>query len=407
MYGTLFALIFAGFIFFQPVELEKFGFFNILIPFFITISLILIFIENVAFAFAWTPLQKASKSITPHLLNNFKKDRVFKLVNIWLFVFVLITLFIAMEINSNIYYQNSLIAIWIVLFGFSYDSLQYSLKHVLSYLNPFAVLDLFEKEGIKNIQDQQEIDLCDKIDAISETAIKGIDNKTPLLANYALNVIQNIDNVFLESSKSMSNKATDSQTENLGIHDKITYTLSYIYQRTELIFLQALDAKLETVLNASITRMGKMAISASKCDISLALHPLIFLGKFAGKAVENKFHNVGILAICTLLEVAKEIVSSQDLTYLEIQEAFLCLIGQLENISKELFRQDKQIKIMILMEPFLELKQLFSAEKMVNHQDTPIIMKDLDRVIAELQILENVMRTMPPIMPFSDEKKRV
>ncbi len=404
MYGTLFALIFAGFIFFQPIELEKFGFFNILIPFIITISLILIFIENIAFAFAWTPLQKASKSITPHLLNIFKKDRVFRIVNVWLFVFVLITLFIAMEITTNIYYQNSLIAIWIVLFGFSYDCLQYSLKHVLSYLNPFAVLDLFEKEGIKNIQDQQEIDLCDKIDAISETAIKGIDNKTPLLANYALNSIQNIDNVFLTSSKNLAHKTTDSQTENLGIHDKITYTLTHIYQRTESIFHKALDAKLETVLNSSITRMGKMAISASECDISLALHPLIFLGKFAVQAVENKFPNVGNLAICTLLEVAKEIVSSQDLTYLEIQEPFLCLIGQLESISKELFRQDKQIKIMVLMEPFLELKKLFSTEKMVNHQDTPVIMKDLDRVIAELQILENVMRTMPPMMPFSETK---
>lgn len=404
MYGTLFALIFAGFIFFHPVELEKFGFFNILIPVFITISLILIFIENIAFAFAWTPLQKATKSITPHLLNLFNKDRAFKIVNTWLFVFVLITLFIAMEITTNIYYQNGLIALWIVLFGISFDCLQYSLKRVMNYFNPFAVLDLFEKEGIKDIQNEREIDLCDKIDAISETAIKGMENKTPLLANYALNVIQNIDSIFLDASKSLAHKATDSQTEKLGIHDKVTYTLSYIYQRAELIFQKALDEKLETVLNSSITKMGKMAISAAKCDISLALHPLMLLGKFATKAVENKFQNVGILAICTLLEVAREVVINQDLTYLEIQEPFLCLVGQLENISKEIFRQDKQTKIVVLMEPFLELKQLFSSEKMVNHLDTPVIMKDLDRVIAELQILENVMRTMPPMMPFGETK---
>ena len=403
MYGTFFALFFALFIYFHPVELEKFGFLNILIPLIITISLLLIFIENIAFAFAWSPLQKATKSITPHLLNLFKKDRIFKLVNVWLFVFVLITLFISMDITTNIYYQNSLITAWIVLFGFSYDCLQYSLRRILNYLNPFAVLDLFEKEGIKNIQDEREIDLCDKIDAISETAIKGMENKTPLLANYALNTIQNIEKVFLASSKSMAHKATDSQTEKLGIHDKVTYTLSYIYQRTELIFQKALDQKLETVLNSSITKMGRMAISAAKCDISLAFHPLIFLGKFAVKATENKFQNVGILGICTLLEVAKEI-TNQDLTYLEIQEPFLCLIGQLENISKEIFRQDKQTKIMILMEPFLEIKKLFISEKMVNHQDTLVIMKDLDRVIAELQILENVMRTMPPIKPFSEPK---
>lgn len=401
MIGSLFGILAALFLIYRPIELPL----NILIPLMIAVPLILLVITNMRLALAWSPLQKATKSVTPHLLNLFKKDRVLSVVTGWFFIFNIVSFIMALNIYTvNSYYQNVFTAIWMLFFGISFDCLQITFKRICNYLNPFAILDNFEKAGIRDIQNDHDIDFYDQIDAISETAVKGMENKTPFLTKYALKNIQNLSRIFLESSKSLTHRETDKEMQSLGVKDKVTYTLSYILQRIDSIFQKALSDKSETVLNSIVTETGKIAIHSANCDISLSLYPLINLGKFATKAVENKFQNVGILALCTLREIAKEIVSGQDLTYMEIQESFLCLIGQMENISKELFKLDKTTKIMILIEPFIEIKELFEGDKMMNHQDKEVIVKDLERVIGEFQILDSVMRTMPPMTAITDTK---
>lgn len=400
MIGSFFGFLVALYLLYNPEFSEKYANFNILVPIFIAFSIVFILIENLCMALAFGPLQKACRQISPHLLNLFKKDRIFKLVNGWLFIFALATLALTMDILIfNTVNKNILIGIWVILFGLSFDCLQYSLRRVISYLNPFSVLDKFKEEGIKNIQDEHEIDLCDQFDALSETAIKGIQSTSPFLTNYAINGLQNLSRVFLESSKSIGHRQTDSQTSALGIQDKVTYTLSYLFQRIDFIFQKALDEKLEMVLSYLVTAMGKITLYCAKYDMTLCVHPLLYLGKFAKKSVENKFQDVGVRATCTLLEVAKEMVAEIDMTYLEIQETFLCLSGQIENIAKESLRQDKSTKILVLAKPFLDLKELFKTDKMASHQDTPVIVQDLDRIIAEFQIYDSVMRSIPPMMP--------
>jgi len=398
MIGSFFGILFAIFLFYNPELTKDYVNLNTLSPIFFAVAIFMMFIESLNFALAWTPLQKACKQITPHLLNLYKNDRIFKLVKGWFFLFTLATLLLSFNISTlHSLNENVLIGIWIILFGISFDLLQYISNRVLIYLNPFTVLDRFKEEGIKNIQDEHEIDLCNQYDAIAETAVKGIKATSPFLTNYALDGMQSLTKIFLESSKSMSHSDSDSQTKALGIKDKVSYTLSYLFQRIDFVFQKALDEKLEMVLSFLVTTMGKITIYCAKYDMTLCVHPLIYLGKFAKKSVENKFQDVGVRATCTLLEVAKEIVSEIDLTYLEIQEPFLCLIGQLESIAKESFKQDKNSKIMILIQPFLDLKELFKSEKSANHQDIAVIKQDLDRIIAEFQIYETVMRSIPPI----------
>jgi hypothetical protein len=394
MIGTFFGLLIAVFLFYNQSFTANLSEYK---NYFFIAPLLILFINILLHALSFAPLQKSSRQISPHLLNLFNKDRLFQLSNGWLIIFALASLLFTLDLNFFQNNQKFILSIWIILFGFSLDTLYCTIKRLLNYLNPFSVLDMFKNKGIKNIQDEREIDLCDQFDAITETSIKSIESTSPFLTNYALSCIQSLTRIFLESSKSISHRSTDSQTEALGITDKVTYTLSYLFHRIDFIFQKALDQKLETVLSSLVTTMGKITLYAAKCDMTLTVPPLIFLGKFATKSIQNKFPDVGVRASLTLLEVTKEIVSSIDLTFLEIQETFLCLIGQLESIAKESFKEDKNIKIMILNQPFFDITELFKTEKMANHQDTPVILKDLERIIAEFQILETVMRTIPPV----------
>lgn len=394
MIGTLFGILAALLFFYNPVMIERQ---DVLIPVVIGISLLLFLIENIAAISRLRPLQQTAKSVSFHLFSLFKKDSYFRFINGWLFLFVLLTFLMSIYLPVMSPFNKTLsITTWIFLFGLSFDCLQYSLRRFSSYLNPFTIVDLFKKEAIKNIQEDREIDLCDSFDALSEIEVKAIEHSNPFLAIYGLNTTPSICQTFLESSKSIGHENHDPQINALGINDKVSFILSHLFRRMDFVFQEALDKKLKIVLNSLITNMGKIIVYSAKCDLTLTPNPTIQLGKFAEKSLENNVSDVGVLASCTLLEVAKTILTDIDCTYLEIKETYLVLIAQLDKIAKLTFKQDKSMNIAILIQPFLDLKELFKIEKNAAHLDADVINRDLDRVIAEFQMLETVMRTIPP-----------
>jgi len=81
----------------------------------------------------------------------------------------------------------------------------------------------------------------------------------------------------------------------------------------------------------------------------------------------------------------------------QLREPLLTLVGQLELLAKESFRQDKKTEIKVLTAPFLQLKVLFSQESLKNRTDIKSALRAVDSVLADFQNLELVMNTMPTI----------
>lgn len=102
-------------------------------------------------------------------------------------------------------------------------------------------------------------------------------------------------------------------------------------------------------------------------------------------------------ASCVLSEVANQLLTEIDVTYLELQDPFLSIINGLEIIAKGEFQRNKSINIAILEQPFKELKTLFEQGKVKDHPDTPVIMQNINRVLGEFDALRLVMATRPPI----------
>lgn len=71
----------------------------------------------------------------------------------------------------------------------------------------------------------------------------------------------------------------------------------------------------------------------------------------------------------------------------------------MEEISKEIFKKNKEMNISILIAPFKQLRTLFEGEKLINHQDSALIINDINRVINEYEQLQVILRTIPPIQP--------
>lgn len=404
MIGTIFSILVAAFLLLNPLLEEASINVTILSVAMIAVGTLFLFVVPAGIAFSWLPLQKAEQNATPRILEMYRKDTHVRLTTSWLIIFPIATFALAIDaLYMHMLDKKVLFAVWIILLGLAIDAAQHLNKRLLNYLNPFAVVEMFTKEAKNSIQNERELDLCHWIDALSEISIKAIQRHSTSLSNASLSEQQEIASLFFQSSKSISHHRQDSQSKELGITDKVSYTMFYLYQRLELEFDKALTNNLEPICSNIIVILGKIAVDAAKYDISMASAPLRFLGKFAKKAQEKDLQETVIKASCTLLEVARAILNDIDITYLEIKDPFFSIVNNLEELAKGAFRHDKTMNISILTQPFVELKQMFNSEKAKNHQDTPAIVQNIDRVLGEFEALQMVLNTLPTIPDIAAE----
>jgi|688.fasta_scaffold10374_4 hypothetical protein len=408
MIATLISIAFALFMFLYPGP-KDFAIDGHAISMIILALAFLIFlVQKLAYNFSFGPLQRAEKNVTSHLIQIFLKDRPLRFSNGYFTFFLLATFLLVISpiIFKNIP-QVQLFALWIVLFGVALDVLHAFYRRLFNYLDPYSVIKLFTHAARTSVQEEKEEDLCDWIDALSESSLRAIQGSNISLCNSALQELQLITGNFLTSSKSISHQATDPQSQKMGVTDKISFTLFYIFQRLEMINDKAVECHLEPASSKVITTLGKIAVHAAKYDISLTSYPLYVLGKCAKRAQESNLSEVANKATRTLLQIAKTIPQEIDVTYLELKDTYLTIITQLHEIAQEAFRQDKSISISVLTEPFKELRQIFESEKLAGHQDTPAILEAVKQVQGEFDALELIMKTIPPLPDIPENPPEV
>lgn len=407
MIGSLVSLMIAMFLLFNPNIKGEFPYMELLSLIFLIMTIVLFLIYGFSFFFSWIPLQKAEQNLTSRIVEIYRKDTQFWYIRSWMILFILISAFFAMDtIFFGLLRKNALMASWILLVGISLDLIFYRFSRILNYLNPFSVVHLFAQKAKKSIQDDHHVDLCDWIDALCEISIKAIQRNGVALSLQSIDALQVTAHLFLESAKSIGHSEQLEKSEGQGSTDRVSYTLFYLLQRLDLINQKALEKRLETICTTLITAVGKIVIYAAKYDLTMTTYPLFFLNKLAKAAQDERLPDVGVKASLTLVEISKMIIHEIDVQYADLKDLFLRIIGHLEEITKNSFRQDKNQNIKILLQPFYAIKDLFTDPKVSNHQDTPIILQDIERVIVEFETLETVLRTMPPIPNIVEEEKK-
>lgn len=394
MLGTILSLILAAIFeymaIYDPSDLSI----N-LFPLFLSTGLIFLALPVLISTLSLPALQHSEQNATPRLLELVRKDSRLGYIKLWLIFFPLVT-FALILFSPLLKAYPAGIAIWLVGLGLAIDCVYLLYKRLLDYCNPMSIIARFSQEADLSIREEREIDLCHWFDGLSDTACKAVRANNSSVANQALTEMQLLARRFLEASKSIGHHAQDKQTMEMGIQDKVSYTLFYLYQRLEQVHNEALAKHVRTISSLLITILGKITIDAGIYDISLTTYPLHYLGRFTREALVKNWNEVVDTSQFTLLAVSKQLLSL-DLTYLEIRDPFLSVINTLEEIAKESFKHNKSANLTLIIQPFRDLKALFDNEKMANHPDTPVIMQNIDRVIGEFEALEMVMKTMPSI----------
>lgn len=399
MITTVCAIALSLLLFFNPLEIEhSINASNLSIAL-VLIGTFFLFIPTLARLIAWTPLQNAEQNLTPRVLDMWRKDRKLRIFNLWLFLFPLITFALAFALPAvSAFSQKILLSVWIVLAGIALDGIQQVLRSTMRYMNPFMVIELLTQEGKESVLEKRETDLLGTLDSLSEVGVKSIARSNSSLCNQALDAMLEIMREFVNQAKKRSMDAKLKGGLEVNGQEKVSYTLFYFFQRLEQNFDLALAGKLEPICSNIISILGKTAIAVAPYDMSMVEYPIHFMGKLAAKAQAQGQQEVGIKAEITLPEIAKIIVTENDISRANIRAPLMSIVRYLHELTKETFRQDKQLNLQVLVQPFRDLRDLFTSEGVGSHPDSPVIAQDLANVIAEFDALEAVLKTMP-MMP--------
>lgn len=343
------------------------------------------------------PLNKLELKLIPNLVDTYRHDIPLRFIKIGLFAFAFLSFLMGTALLSlDVSHRLWIMWAWIILFAMALDLLLHNWNLLMSYLNPKEQITNFKEDAISSVQSGSAKNLWNSIDTIAEVALKAVENSKIALGTQALQTFPPIMHAFFDSSKSISRMGLEEEVEKNG-QDETSYTIFYLLQRLELINDKALANRLETICRQMVITLGKIITYAARLDMSLVSFPTHFLVKFGLKAQQHYFDEVTALTTSTLLEIARTIVNDVDITYAELVDPFKSIINGLDAISKGIFKKDKYVNIKVLTQPLLDLRDLLNNPKIASHRDEPAIRQDVDRVINEFEMVDQVMRSIPPL----------
>lgn len=392
---SLVSLIFAGGLYFFPLpELTPVAAAALAIGL-IIISLLVLLFQIIITVNATSSLQKSEQNLTPRIFELYSHDSQIGNLSLIPIIFLFTTVYAAIDILFlNFAHKDTLLPLWILFLGLCFATMYHLSRRIYSFLSPSTAVDLYAHKASVAIREGQDREFCNWIDVLSEISLKAINRDSSSLCQHALDTMQRLYRDYLEASKSLTHRT--STTEGTGT-DTVSYSLFFYFQRLEIIFNKALQKHLEIVCGDIITSLGKVTFYAAKYDITMATYPIHYIGKFAKKAQENQMPDVANRATLTLIEVSKILLNEIDITYAELKDPFFSIISHMQDLAKEAFRMDRKTDIRLLTQPFLDLKELFKSDKVAKHPDTPAIVQNIDRALEEFQMLDEVLRTMPPL----------
>ena len=402
MVGTLFSVLVALYLFFNPLPNDLNGISGPFAATLFIIGTLTLLAALFITLFAWTPLQMAEQNATPGVVRAFIKDRHLRLTTTVIIVFLIVTYIFGIDLLIiHKLPPTYLLITWTVLLGISVDFVRHLLHRVMNYFDPEHVIEYFGDRAGESVRKSDFKGACKWFDTFSEIGMKALSNHSNSLCLSSIDKMRLVTKDYLALVKNIH----FNDEEERGDH--VNYTLFYLFQRIEMLYEAALKQKLEPICSYILTMLGKIAIYCAKFDISVAHFPLFYFGKLTNAAQQKGLDEVGNRATLTMLEVSKMILKEVDLQYVDIKETFSTIVNNMHEIAEETFRKDKSTNISLLTQPFFQLKELFQKGDIASHQDTPFIIASIDQVLNEFSALEAVLNTMPPVPKMEKEKEKI
>lgn len=392
MYATLVSVLLSAYLVYEGIQTPETTSF----VFAASAAAVFLAITFLILSMSFSPFQKEEQNLTPKLMQILFSDPKLKLR---LIASAILPLgFVA---SSFLPWHTPL---FLILFGMSIDLLFSLYRRIADHLNPFRVVEFILADAKNAIILDQDAKLCDLIEASAEVANKSIQRHSSALAKQSIEAMGKMGELFLNSEASIFHPPQNPELKAQGIPDTISYVFLFLLQHLEDVYQNAITNKVDLVASFIITIYTKLASFAAAIDLSLTPMPLHYIQKTSLESLRKGSSDIGIKAILGLLQIAKAISAAKDVAYQDIKPPFFTMIETLREISLEMFRKDKTIKIPLLIHPFQELNRLFLEEPLKSHQDASAVVTQINSVLDEFKALQEVMLMKPPMPKLTIEE---
>ena len=336
------------------------------------------------------PLQASSVETSSRAMSLARKDP-FQIVLIFVWISFAIYSLAAASFASTL-----LFVLWVVWLGVSLDAMVLYMWRATGFSDPYHLVDLHVKNGIKNFPADSQKELCASIDALAEVSLKAMYQKSLPLSSEVVDSLEGLGRDYL--------KYVDG-TGGADASGRVNYTLGFLFHRLQMLFDLAAEDRLEPMGNRIILCAAKLTAATAKFDPSQASLPIHFLEGFIETATEYELKEVTVNSSIVLQEIIKSMIEDPELRGKNLSGVLFSLIGQMEKLATETFKEDKSTPIPLLTEPFRDL-QTHLEEKISDFPESQAVIAHLKRIVTDFQALQGVLQSIPDIPGYSKEKPK-
>ncbi len=390
MAGTLFAILFA--ILFVVTHAQA----PIGSPFFVIAGLLLVFMGFMAKASVWKSIFRMQTRVMACAQGLYMKDMLLKSSFIYLFVFLLYSLYMTFGATHPLAFY-----VWLVGFGVGFDALRFYYNRSFNYTYaPFLVKRLAQdlESAVKN---NEEAKAFEYLEVVIDACAKATHKRQIRFASTSLNAVQTLIESYVQQASQTG--VMQKEVTGLTFLDKVNSLCIFVSERLIWVFDEAIKENADPIAENIISEFGKMSVFFARHSALVAQIPLSFLAKCADIAQEKKHDGLLIRIALTLSETTKLLLAYTKERNESFRDLVISAIATLEQIVKQIFKQSRDINVALLMQPFAEIGQFIGSDDMRSFPDREEVIKEIRRILTEFQSLQVISKNIETMGPALGE----
>lgn len=398
MIGTFLSLIvaiFFGLHAFQTAWQPPFG-----TPFLVVASLVLLVVAFLGTALAWKNIIRVQTKVMGAAQELYMKDRKLHIAIAYLFGFCLFSLFLSMAspIAPAFFY------LWIIGFGVGFDALSFYFRRSFQYTFAPFLVKMVAVDLERAVKNKDESKAYEWLEVAIDSCAKATHKKQIRLASTSLNAVQTLIETYVKQVASSEMMFAPTQNgSGLSFLDKVSSLCVFVSERLMWVFEAAIEERVQPIAENIIAEFGKMSVFFARHNPDVASIPISFLEKCSRIAKNAEQNDLLIRISLTLSETSKQLLAYTKDRNESFRDLILTAIGTLEQVVKMIYKQNRDVNVALLMQPFAEIGEFIGRDDMKAFPNRDEVLKEIRRVLTEFQALQVVTKNVETIAPHVAE----
>ncbi len=329
----------------------------------------------------------------------FAKDSMLHASLFYMFAFSLFSLYITFAAAPF----PVLFYLWVVGFGVAFHALRFYLRRSFQYTSAPFLVKMMAVDLEKSVKNKDEAKAFEWLEVAIDACAKSIDKRQIRPASTSLQAVQVLVETYVKEVASANMMQTPQNGSGLTFLDKVNSLCIFVSERLMWVFEAAVDERMQPIAENIISEFGKLSVFFARHNPDVASIPLSFLEKCARVAKNAEQSDLIIRISLTLCETSKQLLAYTKDRNESFRDLVMISLGTLEQVVKMIFKQNRDVNVVLLMQPFAEIAEFIGSDQMTAFPDREEVIKEIRRVLTEFQALQVVTKNVETIAPHVAE----